>query len=291
MDGDDPPLAAIVQLCQQYGAWLLIDDAHATGTRGPGGRGSLASAGISPVGLPIVVLGTLSKALGSQGGFIAGPAPILDWMANIARAYLFDTGLAPANAAAALAALQILHREPHRVTHLHQLCQQFAARLHSRGTGVPPVSAPQNEPAPLNPEMPQRRDAEMQNGEKITTSASSRGTGVSPVSAPLNEPATPQTQMPQRRDAEMQRGHDGNPGTPVLPPTALGPIFPLHLGHPQAALDLARHLETHGQLTIPIRPPTVPPGTSRVRIVITTAHQPHQIDQLAKTISAAPTSE
>jgi 8-amino-7-oxononanoate synthase len=118
MDGDTAPVPHLLQACEDYDALLVLDDAHGTGTIGDDGRGTAAyfGAGNHPC---LIQLGTLSKALGSQGGFVAGPRAVIELMWNRARTLIFDTALAPPCAAAALAALTVLQRENERIAALH----------------------------------------------------------------------------------------------------------------------------------------------------------------------------
>lgn len=105
MDGDSPPLAAIVDLKDRYGAWLMLDEAHATGVRGPGGRGLAFELGLA--GRVEIQMGTLSKALGTHGGFVAASRPIVDLLVNKARPFIYATAPPPPVAAAASAALDL----------------------------------------------------------------------------------------------------------------------------------------------------------------------------------------
>jgi 8-amino-7-oxononanoate synthase len=105
MDGDTAPLADIVAAKERHGAWLMLDEAHATGVLGPRGRGLAASLGLSDA--VEVHMGTLGKALGAAGGFIAGSRALIDTLVNRARSFLFSTAPVPAAAAAAHAALAI----------------------------------------------------------------------------------------------------------------------------------------------------------------------------------------
>jgi 8-amino-7-oxononanoate synthase len=115
VDGEAAPLPELAEVCRSAGAGLLVDDAHGFGVLGDGGRGAVAAAGLA--GAPDVVCTvTLSKSLGSQGGAVLGPARVIDHLVNSARTFIFDTGLAPAPAAGALAALRVLRREPERAT-------------------------------------------------------------------------------------------------------------------------------------------------------------------------------
>ncbi len=113
VDGDLAPLAEVAAACRARHAALLVDDAHGLGVVGPGGRGAPAAAGLA--GAPdVVTTVTLSKSLGSQGGAVLGPARVIEHLVNAARTFIFDTGLAPAAAGAALVALRVLRREPER---------------------------------------------------------------------------------------------------------------------------------------------------------------------------------
>lgn len=115
VDGDAAPLNGLAAACRESGAALLVDDAHGLGVLGEGGRGAPHGVGLS--GAPdVVTTVTLSKSLGSQGGAVLGPAHVIDHLVNAARTFIFDTGLAPAAAGAALAALRLLRREPERAT-------------------------------------------------------------------------------------------------------------------------------------------------------------------------------
>ena len=110
MDGDLAPLPEIVEICRRYEACLLVDDAHATGVLGSHGRGSLDHFRIPSDG--ILQMGTLSKALGSIGGFLAAPRVVVDFLRNKARSFVYTTALPPACAAAALEALHLVQEEP-----------------------------------------------------------------------------------------------------------------------------------------------------------------------------------
>jgi 8-amino-7-oxononanoate synthase len=150
MDGDTAPLNELVELSAEAGALLLVDEAHATGTLGPSGRGALEAITCAAGDLPrhLIAMGTLSKALASQGGFICARREIIDAIVHSGRAYLFSTALAPASAAAANAALTLIDDEPQRRTKLDSLCHLVRTELDSRkiemlsGTGpIIPVMA------------------------------------------------------------------------------------------------------------------------------------------------------
>lgn len=128
VDGALAPLARLHAVCRSRGALLLVDDAHGLGVRGPAdgpGRGLVAEAGLA--GEPdVVVTATLSKALGSQGGVVLADPRVIAHLVDAARAFIFDTGLAPACAGAALAALEIVRAEPGRVAALHAAAASIA---------------------------------------------------------------------------------------------------------------------------------------------------------------------
>ena len=137
--GDEAPLAGLLALAERYDAVLLIDEAHSLGVTGTGsfqGRGSVA--GTSLAGHPnVIVTATLSKALGSQGGAVLGSALLREHLVNRARSFIFDTGLAPASAAAALAAVRIIRDEPWRAGSVRSnaaaLADGLAPALAARG--------------------------------------------------------------------------------------------------------------------------------------------------------------
>jgi len=110
MDGDLAPLPELAQLAAKYGGLFMVDEAHATGVLGPGGRGMVAHFGLEKN--VSIVMGTLSKALGSLGGFAAGSAEMTDFLINRSRSFIYTTALPPSAAAAASAALTILEKEP-----------------------------------------------------------------------------------------------------------------------------------------------------------------------------------
>jgi 8-amino-7-oxononanoate synthase len=132
VDGDAAPLGELALACREYGAGLVVDDAHGLGVLGDGGRGAAQAAGLA--GDPdVVVTVTLSKSLGSQGGAVLGPAAVIDHLVNTARTFIFDTGLAPSAAGAALAALRLLRREPHRAARAREVATALHTRLTAEG--------------------------------------------------------------------------------------------------------------------------------------------------------------
>ncbi|MET7810562.1 8-amino-7-oxononanoate synthase [Streptomyces sp. NPDC005395] len=132
VDGDAAPLAALAGACREHGAGLVVDDAHGLGVLGDGGRGAPQGAGLAGRA-DVVVTVTLSKSLGAQGGAVLGPARVIDHLVNTARTFIFDTGLAPAAAGAALAALGLLGREPERAARARAVAAELHARLTAAG--------------------------------------------------------------------------------------------------------------------------------------------------------------
>lgn len=190
MDGDLAPLVELAELARRHDAWLLSDDAHGLGVLGHG-RGSAAALGAS-VDLQ---MGTLSKALGSYGGYICASQPVIDLLKTRARTLIYSTGLPPASAAAALAALDIIE---------------------------------------ANPEL---------------------------------------TEQPLMKAQAFTRACNL--------PLAQSQIVPVILGEPVAALEASQILEREGFLVTPIRPPTVPAGTARLRLAFTSGHPDAEIARLA----------
>ncbi len=207
MDGDIAPLLEMSDLCEKHHALLLVDDAHGTGVRGERGAGSAELAGIADKS-HVIQVGTLSKALGSQGGFVAGPDILRDLMVNTARTFIFDTGLNPAAAGAALEALRIIKDEPERREKLRQNVLLFRKLLNRVGC--------------------------------------------------------------DKRNPSQ--------------------IIPVLMAEEERALQAAASLRNQGFFVAAIRPPTVPYGTSRLRITITADHAESDIRQLAQAISILETA-
>jgi 8-amino-7-oxononanoate synthase len=177
MDGDAAELSALCDVADVHGAMVMVDDAHGCGVLGPEGTGTAAEQGVSQR-IP-VQLGTLSKAFGSAGGYVAGSTALCAWLRNRARGFIYDTALPPPAAGAALEALLVSVAEPWRRRRATTLAQRLAD-----GLGVPRPAAA---------------------------------------------------------------------------------VVPLVVGAPEAALLLAAHLADAGFLAVPIRPPSVPTGTARLR--------------------------
>ena len=132
VDGDAAPLEHLARVCRDTGAGLVVDDAHGFGVLGDGGRGAVAAAGLAGAD-DVVCTVTLSKSLGSQGGAVLGPARVIEHLVNSARTFIFDTGLAPAPVAGALAALRLLRREPDRAARAAAVARTLYERLIAAG--------------------------------------------------------------------------------------------------------------------------------------------------------------
>jgi glycine C-acetyltransferase len=131
MDGDIAPLPALVEVAERRGAIMMIDDAHASGVLGRGGGGTVDHFGMH--GRVDIQVGTLSKAIGVLGGFIAGPTHLIGWLQNRGRPHLFSTSAPPAVVAACMAALDVIHDEPERLERLWSNTEFFKAGLHDLG--------------------------------------------------------------------------------------------------------------------------------------------------------------
>ena len=187
MDGDVAPLPALCDAVDDHGAWLMVDEAHATGVLGPSGGGVVQREGLAD--RVDVQLGTLSKALASQGGFVAGDASLVEYLSNAARSFVFSTGLSPPAVAAAREALRIA-READRASALAENVTRLRDGLETIGYEV------------------------------------------------------------------LGESH----------------VLPVVVGDRAAAMDLAAALEERGILAPAIRPPTVPAGTSRIRVAPMATH-------------------
>jgi len=195
MDGDLAPLQELVDLAERCNALLMVDEAHATGALGPGGRGAVAHFGLE--GRVPIMMGTLGKALGSFGGFVAGSQELIEYLVNTSRSFIFTTALPPPVIASALAALDILEERPSLVVKLHDNARYLRKGLRDLGYHI----------------------------------------------------ITSQTQ-----------------------------ILPVIIGESDLACEISRLLLKEGILATAIRPPTVPEGTSRIRLTVTAAHTIEDLD-------------
>lgn len=139
MDGDLAPLPALAAAAARHDAWLMVDDAHGIGVLGAGGGGIVQQLGLSPAQVPVLV-GTLGKALGCFGAFVAGSAELVDYLVQKARTYVYTTAPPPAVAAAARAALGIIRDEPGRRQRLQALVSRF--RAGAAQLGLPLMDSP-----------------------------------------------------------------------------------------------------------------------------------------------------
>lgn len=138
MDGDVAPVAGLAALAAAHGAWLMIDDAHGLGVIGQHGRGTLELCGCRPGDVPLLV-GTLGKALGTGGAFVAGDHEVIEFLIQTARPYIYTTALPPAVAHATLTSLRLVEEEEWRRTRLFTLIDRLRAGL--RELGLPPTAA------------------------------------------------------------------------------------------------------------------------------------------------------
>lgn len=199
MDGDVAPLAPLLALAERHGAWLVVDDAHGFGVLGPQGRGAIAQAALrSP---HLVSVGTLGKAAGVSGAFVAAHTTVIEWLVQRARPYIFTTASAPAVAHAVSASLKIIAGDEgdERRAHLHALIERTRALLKE---------------------------------------------------------------------------------TCWLPVDSHTAVQPLIIGANDATLDMAAALDREGLWVPAIRPPTVPAGTSRLRISLSAGHSHNDLDRL-----------
>ena len=145
MDGDCAPLAELAQLAQKHNAWLMIDDAHGIGVLGKNGGGCAEHFQLDINQLPIL-MGTLGKAFGTFGAFVAGSETLIETLIQFSRAYIYTTALPPAVAAATSKSLEIIQRETWRREHLQNLIAQFrrgaeqiGLQLFSSDTAIQPL--------------------------------------------------------------------------------------------------------------------------------------------------------
>ncbi len=203
MDGDVAPLEELVELAQRHRVRLLVDEAHGTGTLGPGGRGALAEAGLEDQ--VDVIVGTLGKALGSYGAFVACDRSLARFLVNAARTFIFSTAPPPPAVAGALAALDLLETRPRRVQRLQSNAAALRGELAREGFDV-------------------------------------RGS----------------------------RTH----------------IVPLVIGDAELTMRICEAALHRGVFAQGIRPPTVPVGTSRLRLAVMASHREQELRTAARTVAA-----
>jgi len=204
MDGDEAPLADIVGLAERHGAMVMVDEAHATGVYEPNGAGLVAKLGLGE-GV-FVQMGTLGKALGGFGAYIAGSKALRDLLINRCRSFIFTTSLPPAVMAMAIAAIDLVEKEPGRRKTLADNSERLRAGLRGLGYLL------------------------------------------------------------------------GDSGRQILP---------LMVGDASRCMELSQRFLERGVFAHGIRPPTVPPGTSRLRITLMATHTQRQLDQALEVFKAA----
>jgi 8-amino-7-oxononanoate synthase len=204
MDGDIAPLEEIVELAQRYDARVMVDEAHSTGTMGPGGRGAVVDAGLEDE--VDVIVGTLGKSLGSYGAYACCDKPMAKYLVNTARTLIFSTALPPPAVAGAMAALELLVEQPGRVDKLARNAEAMRDALSAEGLDA----------------------------------------GIS----------------------ETQ-------------------ILPIVIGDPRAAMDACERALAQGVFCQAIRPPTVPDGSSRLRITVMASHTRSELRWAAGVIARA----
>ncbi len=141
MDGDLAPLGSLMKLATRHGARLLADDAHGLGVLGENGRGSFEQGGV-PLAPPAILMGTLGKAFGTFGAFVAGEADLIEILIQRARTYIYTTALPPAVAEATRTSLKIVQEEPWRRTHLHALVARFRHGARASGFSLAESTTP-----------------------------------------------------------------------------------------------------------------------------------------------------
>lgn len=138
MDGDIVDLPRLVELKEKYKAWLLVDEAHSIGVLGQDGRGLCEYSGVDPSQIDLIV-GTLSKTFASCGGFIAGSAPVIEWLRYTLPGFVFSVGLSPVITAAAQTALQLIQKESWRIEKLRRNTELFVEAAHEAGLDTGPA--------------------------------------------------------------------------------------------------------------------------------------------------------
>ena len=206
MDGDVAPLRQLAAVCRAHAAWLFVDDAHGLGVLGATGRGSVEAAGLGTDDVP-VLMGTLGKAFGTFGAFVAGDDDLIETLLQRARTYVYTTALPPAVAAATRAALHVMQDEPWR-------------------------------------------------REKVLGHVARFRAGASSLGLRLLESATP--------------------------------IQPIVLGSEAPAVAASEALRAQGFWIPAIRPPTVPAGSSRLRITFSAAHEAADVERLLEALASQP---
>jgi glycine C-acetyltransferase len=148
MDGDIGPLPALCELAEKYGAIMMVDDAHSSGVLGRNGRGTIDHFGMH--GRVDVQVGTLSKAIGSLGGYVCGTRDLIEFLYHRGRPFLFSTSHPPSVAATCIAAFDVLEQEPERIDHLWENTRYWKKELGGLGFNIGGVTTPASE-TPITP--------------------------------------------------------------------------------------------------------------------------------------------
>ncbi|WP_375172368.1 8-amino-7-oxononanoate synthase [Marinobacter sp.] len=141
MDGDVAPLKELARVCRAHDALLVVDDAHGIGVLGPQGRGSVPALGLSEQDVPVVI-GTLGKAVGTSGAFVAGPEVLTDYLVQKARTYIYTTAMPPAIARATCASIDLIERDDARRAHVLDLVARFRREAAALGYQLMPSQTP-----------------------------------------------------------------------------------------------------------------------------------------------------
>jgi 8-amino-7-oxononanoate synthase len=141
MDGDIAPLKELARVCKAHDALLVVDDAHGIGVLGPQGRGSVLEAGLSEDEVPVLI-GTLGKAVGTSGAFVAGPEVLMDYLVQKARTYIYTTAMPPAVALASCASIDLIEQDDARRSHLRGLIARFRSGARQLGYQLMPSHTP-----------------------------------------------------------------------------------------------------------------------------------------------------
>jgi 7-keto-8-aminopelargonate synthetase-like enzyme len=140
MEGDIVDLPAVKMLAEKYGAGLYLDEAHAVGVLGPGGRGTTEHFGSA--GLVDIVMCTFSKSFGSIGGFLAGETDVIEYIKHTARPLIFSASMPPANLAAVMKTLEIIEQEPERVARLQEIARKMISGFKTMGYNIGTAQTP-----------------------------------------------------------------------------------------------------------------------------------------------------
>lgn len=178
MDGDVIDLPALVEVCRRHGAWLMVDESHSLGVLGRDGKGIESHFGLR--GAIDIKMSSLSKSIPSVGGFIAGSRELAALLKHVSRAFVFSAALPPASAAASIAAIDLLEREPQRLATLMQNFRRMRAGLRSGGIEV------RDDPTPIVPVITGSDDAALMMARRLFD----RGVFVPPIVSPAVPPNT-----------------------------------------------------------------------------------------------------